>query len=199
LARFHFSAILLASLIILGLGLGVAAAQDEKEELPFPSVVAEDKKPEEPKKAETKKEEPKPPEKVEPPKVDVKKEDGNKEEPKKEEPKTDPLAELKTLSETGAEAAKNEGLRHGDNAWILTASALVMLMTPGLALFYGGMARCRATPPWRSWGCTGWRWATGWRLARRKSRLTCGAWKTAGSLVGTGNCSSCKASNRKKN
>ncbi|MDI6632605.1 MAG: ammonium transporter [Thermoanaerobacteraceae bacterium] len=29
----------------------------------------------------------------------------------------------------------------GDTAWILTASALVMLMTPGLALFYGGMAR----------------------------------------------------------
>jgi len=29
----------------------------------------------------------------------------------------------------------------GDTAWILTSSALVMLMTPGLALFYGGMAR----------------------------------------------------------
>lgn len=29
----------------------------------------------------------------------------------------------------------------GETAWILTASALVMLMTPGLALFYGGMAR----------------------------------------------------------
>lgn len=27
----------------------------------------------------------------------------------------------------------------GDNAWILTASALVLLMTPGLAFFYGGM------------------------------------------------------------
>ena len=29
----------------------------------------------------------------------------------------------------------------GDTAWILTASALVMLMTPGVALFYGGMVR----------------------------------------------------------
>jgi Amt family ammonium transporter len=29
----------------------------------------------------------------------------------------------------------------GDTAWILMSSALVMLMTPGLALFYGGMVR----------------------------------------------------------
>ena len=29
----------------------------------------------------------------------------------------------------------------GDTAWILFSSALVMLMTPGLALFYGGMVR----------------------------------------------------------
>ena len=29
----------------------------------------------------------------------------------------------------------------GDTAWILLSSALVMLMTPGLALFYGGMVR----------------------------------------------------------
>ncbi len=29
----------------------------------------------------------------------------------------------------------------GDTAWILVASAMVMLMTPGLALFYGGMVR----------------------------------------------------------
>ena len=29
----------------------------------------------------------------------------------------------------------------GDTAWLLTSTALVMLMTPGLALFYGGMAR----------------------------------------------------------
>ena len=29
----------------------------------------------------------------------------------------------------------------GDTAWLLTASALVLLMTPGLAFFYGGMVR----------------------------------------------------------
>jgi Amt family ammonium transporter len=29
----------------------------------------------------------------------------------------------------------------GDTAWILISSALVLLMTPGLALFYGGMSR----------------------------------------------------------
>jgi Amt family ammonium transporter len=32
-------------------------------------------------------------------------------------------------------------INSGDTAWLLTSSALVMLMTPGLALFYGGMVR----------------------------------------------------------
>ena len=32
-----------------------------------------------------------------------------------------------------------EGINGGDVAWMLTASALVFLMTPGLAYFYGGM------------------------------------------------------------
>jgi Amt family ammonium transporter len=31
----------------------------------------------------------------------------------------------------------------GDIAWVLTSSALVLFMTPGLALFYGGMVRSR--------------------------------------------------------
>jgi Amt family ammonium transporter len=31
----------------------------------------------------------------------------------------------------------------GDTAWVLIASALVMLMTPGLALFYGGLSRSK--------------------------------------------------------
>ncbi len=31
----------------------------------------------------------------------------------------------------------------GDIAWLLTASALVLFMTPGLALFYGGMVRAK--------------------------------------------------------
>ena len=29
----------------------------------------------------------------------------------------------------------------GDTAWILASSALVLLMTPGLAFFYGGLVR----------------------------------------------------------
>ena len=33
-----------------------------------------------------------------------------------------------------------DALDTGDNAWILTSSALVLLMTPGLAFFYGGMS-----------------------------------------------------------
>src|SRR5215813_12477944 len=32
----------------------------------------------------------------------------------------------------------------GDTAWMLASSALVLLMTPGLAFFYGGMVRTRS-------------------------------------------------------
>ncbi|MFB3924462.1 MAG: ammonium transporter [Syntrophales bacterium] len=32
-------------------------------------------------------------------------------------------------------------MNSGDTAWVLAASALVLIMTPGLAFFYGGMAR----------------------------------------------------------
>src|SRR6201994_927528 len=32
----------------------------------------------------------------------------------------------------------------GDTAWMLASSALVLLMTPGLAFFYGGMVRVRS-------------------------------------------------------
>src|ERR1700704_189286 len=39
-----------------------------------------------------------------------------------------------------AQAAEPQ-LNSGDTAWMLIASALVLLMTPGLALFYGGMVR----------------------------------------------------------
>ena len=31
----------------------------------------------------------------------------------------------------------------GDTAWLLVCSALVLLMTPGLGLFYGGLARAK--------------------------------------------------------
>ena len=37
-----------------------------------------------------------------------------------------------------------DALNSGDTAWILTSTALVLLMTmPGLALFYGGLVRSR--------------------------------------------------------
>jgi Amt family ammonium transporter len=47
-----------------------------------------------------------------------------------------------------ASAASGEdapsGINHGDVAWILTSSAIVLMMTvPGLALFYGGLVRSK--------------------------------------------------------
>ncbi len=36
-----------------------------------------------------------------------------------------------------------EGLDTGDTAWMLVSSALVLVMLPGLALFYGGMVRSK--------------------------------------------------------
>lgn len=45
-----------------------------------------------------------------------------------------------------AQAAAQEGestIDTGDTAWVLTSAALVLFMTPGLALFYGGMARSK--------------------------------------------------------
>ena len=43
---------------------------------------------------------------------------------------------------TAVEAAAKSAQSAGDNAWMLTSSALVLMMTgPGLALFYGGLVR----------------------------------------------------------
>src|SRR4030095_15330978 len=40
------------------------------------------------------------------------------------------------------EAAAKSAQSAGDNAWMLTSAALVLMMTgPGLALFYGGLVR----------------------------------------------------------
>ena len=41
-------------------------------------------------------------------------------------------------------AAAPAALDTGDTAWLLAASALVLLMAPGLALFYGGMVRSKS-------------------------------------------------------
>ena len=40
-----------------------------------------------------------------------------------------------------AAAEETSKISYPDTAWILISSALVMLMLPGLALFYGGMVR----------------------------------------------------------
>ena len=34
-----------------------------------------------------------------------------------------------------------QGISGGDTAWMLVATAMVMVMLPGLALFYGGLVR----------------------------------------------------------
>src|SRR5260370_28431401 len=45
-----------------------------------------------------------------------------------------------------AQASATSSLNSGDTAWMLMASALVLLMTPGLALFYGGVGRRKKRP-----------------------------------------------------
>jgi ammonium transporter, Amt family len=144
-SRFLSSPRLLAALVIVSLGLGPATAQDEKTKpdpdnvggLPSPRLVQEPKKgpPEVPPK---KAEELIKPAVKEPVKEEAK--EAAKEEPKKEDPKPDPIAEVKSAAEK-ADAKGADGIKRGDNAWVLAASALVLLMTPGLALFYGGMVR----------------------------------------------------------
>ncbi|HXG11741.1 MAG TPA: hypothetical protein VNK04_18445, partial [Gemmataceae bacterium] len=49
-------------------------------------------------------------------------------------PQAELADQLKELKDGVADARVK-----GDSAWMLISSALVMLMVPGLALFYGGM------------------------------------------------------------
>ena len=52
------------------------------------------------------------------------------------------LPALATVLAAGTVQAQDATLDKGDTAWMLTSTALVLLMTiPGLALFYGGMVR----------------------------------------------------------
>src|SRR4051794_3394272 len=58
------------------------------------------------------------------------------------------LTEHKTATDDGAKAAEKASAdaatlakERGDTAWMLISSALVLVMVPGLALFYGGMVR----------------------------------------------------------
>jgi Amt family ammonium transporter len=50
---------------------------------------------------------------------------------------------LLTVGAAFAETPSPPKVDSGDTSWILISSALVMLMTPGLALFYGGMVRTK--------------------------------------------------------
>lgn len=53
-----------------------------------------------------------------------------------------PLALAIGLTAGAAQAQDTQSLDSGDTAWMLTSTALVLMMTiPGLALFYGGMVR----------------------------------------------------------
>ena len=52
------------------------------------------------------------------------------------------MEEAAAAVEEAAPAEEEPSLDTGDTAWMLTATALVLLMTiPGVALFYGGMVR----------------------------------------------------------
>jgi Amt family ammonium transporter len=44
---------------------------------------------------------------------------------------------------TPTKAITTEGINSGDTAWMLVSTALVLIMTPGLALFYGGMVNAK--------------------------------------------------------
>ena len=53
------------------------------------------------------------------------------------------LGVLATAALAATPASADE-LNQADTAWMLTATALVLFMTlPGLAMFYGGLARAR--------------------------------------------------------
>src|SRR5216684_1044089 len=53
-----------------------------------------------------------------------------------------PAADDVTARLAALDAAVKAAQSAGDNAWMLTSSALVLMMTgPGLALFYGGLVR----------------------------------------------------------
>jgi Amt family ammonium transporter len=51
------------------------------------------------------------------------------------------LAAVPVLAEETAPAAPVPKVDSGDTAWVLISAALVMIMTPGLAFFYGGLVR----------------------------------------------------------
>lgn len=53
------------------------------------------------------------------------------------------LAQAPSAAPAVAASLTHEGASKADTAWMIVASALVMLMTPGLAFFYGGLSRAK--------------------------------------------------------
>src|SRR5512140_1281102 len=47
------------------------------------------------------------------------------------------------IGSTGLFAAEKTPIDSGATAWMLTSTALVLLMIPGLAMFYGGLVRSK--------------------------------------------------------
>ena len=99
--------------------------------------------------------------------------------------------EAAKASAEGGSAAAGKALAAGDTAWMLVSSALVMLMLPGLALFYGGMVRRKnvLATMMQSFAClsvVGLFWiAFGYGLAFGPSRLTVSAFGVeGGGLIG---------------
>ena len=54
-----------------------------------------------------------------------------------------PLMSNALAADVKTNAMDVNGINTGDTAWMLVSSALVLLMTPGLAFFYGGLVRSR--------------------------------------------------------
>ncbi len=54
-----------------------------------------------------------------------------------------PVSSSSSLKNIANATLTPEGASRGDTAWMIVATALVMLMTPGLALFYGGLVRSK--------------------------------------------------------
>ncbi len=99
----------------------------------------------------------------------------------------------------------------GDTAWVLAAAALVMLMTPALAFFYGGLVRQKnvlatlmhsffmlglISVQWALWGYTlafgpslgglvggwsTWAWPAWGRSRTRPTRRPCRTWPSPSS------------------
>jgi Amt family ammonium transporter len=69
-------------------------------------------------------------------------------------------------------------MNQADTAWMLIATALVLLMTPALAFFYGGLVRSRnvlntmmmSFISWALWACCGRSSATPSRLLLAAAR-----------------------------